>query len=563
MIIKVLILACILLCINNTLAATNTYGEPTSGDYMRKNFENILFDTQQLAYAKGNFNAKISSARYKFFTTDMQSSEHKNAEIEFNSLLQGKDYIYLETCIKTGAEDGFKRLTVAFAISGGALDNGIPKNAVPFFSTWVTAIRQDLGVQGDQIYIITDPDVVIKAINKNEKFYKRYKAERDKAEFLQWRISHPEKNEIEGNLPLTKKEVKSLGEAHNAFPLGKVESLELRKILFDPNYKHQVLSCTYGPYQTENGATFQTYTFWYKEPPENIDELMLMDLGNSLSFLGNKGFTNCPQTDGVANNERYAAITLADSPKYASKRKELVAIAAEDKAKQREISQDNLQKQIANRTAITNRVNKDCKQLAKNYKLKYSGAQFSSRDISSEVYIVNSACDFNRENETELPTPVIAKKELICNLIEDRIRSKLNNGNDNQNWKPNPEVLKKLKASQAFVCDASFMDIDEKSLLGSTDIPSSTSSTTATVEDSSTVSNSSSSSKPAPNSLPTDKSSPPTSTETPVISQQEQSVLCNAMALSIAEAEQKAASMRDKITLLMSKNSYRLKCGGG
>ena len=147
MIIKVLILTCIFFCVNNTFAAPNIYGEPTIGDYMRENFEQTVLTAQKLAYEKGKFNGQISSARYKFFTTDFKSSEHKKAETEFASLLHGKDYIYLDTCIKTGAEDGLARLTAAFAISGGALDNGLPKAAVPFFSTWVTAIRNELGVQ--------------------------------------------------------------------------------------------------------------------------------------------------------------------------------------------------------------------------------------------------------------------------------------------------------------------------------------------------------------------------------------------------------------------------------
>lgn len=563
---RLIVLALALIFTSKAVAAATDYGQPKIGDYEREQFEKLLQNVQELSRLKGEANAKISAARYKFFTTSFKSPEHKKAEAEFAKWLQDKDYVFFDMCVKAGADDGLKRFAFFSGLGGGGLDNGIPKIAIPAFKNWVAVVRSELGVGGDQVYIMTDPDIVIKAMRKHKELYRRYKVERDNAEFLLWRTAHPQKNETEGNLPFVKREIKSLREAgKNAFPLGIVKSQQLRNKLFDPNYKQQALSCSYGPFPTVKGEIFPTYTFWYKTTPKNIDELMSMDLGNSLQFLGNKGFTNCPQTDGDAIKERQAAIKFAESPQYVSKRNELEAISDSEVAKQREKISEEKENEMAERKklgAAFGRIQNDCHQLYNNYKLKYSGSEYKSRAIESESTAVNRACILNKENRTEQPTPVKAKHEIICNDIKEEIKREIDTGYVTPNLKLNPESMKKLENSHAFVCDPNFTDIDDKTLSGSTANPASETSTTATVEEKSTT-QSDSSTKHASNSPPSVESSPPTTAETPIISQQEaQSVLCKAMAISIAEAEQKATSMRDRVTLVMSKNSYRLKCGG-
>lgn len=552
---KILTFAFVMIFMNATFAKNSLYDEPSIGDYEREQFEKLLLNVQELSRLKGEANAKISAARYKFFTTSFKSPEHKKAEAEFAKWLQDKDYVFFDICVKAGADDGLKRFAFFSGLGGGSLDNGIPKIAIPAFKRWVAVVRSELGVGGDQIYIITEPDIVIKAMRKHGELYRLYKVERDKAEFLMWRSAHPQKNEMEGNLPLFKHDIKSLFEVrYNAFQRGEVKSQQLKNILFDPNYKQKALFCSYGPMPTESGEVLANYTFWYKTAPENIDELMLMDLGNSLSLLGNKGYVSCPQTDGAAQKEHRIASKFADSPQYVSKRRDLEATATEEKSIAREKSKEHMK----NAMEIQDQVFKACAQLSNKYKLKHSGAQYSSRDILVEAIAVGSACRQNRENDNEQPTSVKAKHENICNYI----KSEINRVSGLRNY--NPEALKKMGNSEAVVCDASFTDIDDKTLSGLAANPTSKTSITPTIEDSSTTSSTPTSTKPASNSPPLVESSPPTTTETPVISQQEsQSVLCKAMAGSIAVAEQNATSMRDKVVLVMSKNSYRLKCGGG
>lgn len=563
---RLIVLALALIFTSKAVAAATDYGQPKIGDYEREQFEKLLQDVQELNRLKGEANAKISAARYKFFTTSFKSPEHKKAEVEFANWLQDKDYVFFDMCVKAGAEDGLKRFAFFSGLGGGSLDNGIPKIAIPAFKKWVTVVRSELGVGGDQVYIMTDLDIVIKAMRKHGELYRLYKVERDKAEFLLWRVAHPQKNETEGNLPFVKREIKSLREAgKNAFRLGRVENRQLRNILFDPNYKQKALFCSYGPMPTERGEVLSNYTFWYKTAPENIDELMLMDLGNSLSLLGNKGYVSCPQTDGDAQKEHKAAIKFADSPQFVSKRNELKAISDGEVAKQREKISEEQENEMAERKkmgAAFQRIQNDCNQLYKNYILKYSGSEYKSRAIESESTAVNRACILNKENSTEQLRPVKAKHEIICSDIKEELKREIDTGYVTPNLKLNPESMKKLENSQAFVCDPNFTDIDDKTLSGSASNPASETATTATVEENSTT-QSDSSTKPASNSPPSVENSPPATTETPIISQQEaQSVLCKAMAGSIAVAEQNAISMRDKVILVMSKNSYKLKCGG-
>lgn len=326
-------------------------GEPTIGDYIRRDFAAVMQAQQETVRSKTQFNAQIAEARAAFLATATNPAARAGVEQRFADLLFAKDLIYATTFIAEGFSDQSRlRSEGLHALTGGKLDNGIPEDGQRAFEAWVTGIRASLGATSDsQMLFLTDADAgrLQQALVANETLYKQYKVLRDQQE-LNGGISQNEMarraeairvgksvaaaKAADGSARLFKQDKRLLAVGDWRADL---ETFPLRQLLFQARAAgQQTLRCTYGPSLTSRGAEgFAEYTFWAGSAPANIDALMQTDAKGALQYLGRRALDTCPASDNAALAITQAAMAIHPLAALSDEQKQQRAQHERDSAK--------------------------------------------------------------------------------------------------------------------------------------------------------------------------------------------------------------------------------------
>jgi hypothetical protein len=75
---------------------------------------------------------------------------------------------------------------------------------------------------------------------------------------------------------------------------------------------YQLCDCVYGP-TSADGKGFTTYTFWYKQVPIPMGELMKVARDHPLGKLGDLSVTACPSTERAAHDKQQNSFNVANS----------------------------------------------------------------------------------------------------------------------------------------------------------------------------------------------------------------------------------------------------------
>lgn len=306
-------------------------GRPTIGDYVRRDIAAVIQSIQQAREAgkvKAEFNQEIGQARKAFFATAGTPDKRGPVEKKFADLLRQKDNHNLLMSLVSGEPSGAGGFTGAFdALSGGPLDGGIPAVALPAFNRWVDAMRKSLGNLST-----ADETRLAKAMLDNSGLYEQYKLERDKAEieaFIKRKKefeAHRSTNEAIGRARLADGSFRLHEQQQGGLDLVRGRDLRWDRLGHNQPLRarliglkqagQQVLRCDYGPSGTwsDGRPRYEGYTFWYKQPPDGIDELLSMDTTGGLAGLGTRtAHAMCPDTSAVAKAASDTALADASA----------------------------------------------------------------------------------------------------------------------------------------------------------------------------------------------------------------------------------------------------------
>lgn len=276
----------------------------------------LLDSTAQLAQHKSAFNARIATARSRYFSGGLDVKSRAQAEKAFLALLYDKDLALAFPLITAGfSETARLGVELADAMSGGALDNGIPKDASPDFQRWIAAVRRTLGARNNRdMLVLNDSAKFQRALDANAAAYSVYKARRDSAERdlfekEQHRLSELEKAKenvaADGGVRLGKSTVRTLMTYDQG--TGNM-SVELDQAVMTLSHGGpQVIECKYGPGQGPSGdPIYYTFVYWYERAPAYISEVLNADKNRVFHFLGASARTDCPASNLAAHAARLA-----------------------------------------------------------------------------------------------------------------------------------------------------------------------------------------------------------------------------------------------------------------
>jgi hypothetical protein len=296
-------------------AADVWVGKPTIGDYVRRDFKDLLQAQQAAVGEKAKFNIEIAEARKAFLATASTPAKRAQAGQRFGELLFAKDLLYGVGLMQEGVSDAaWNRINGLHAISGGPLDNGIMPDALPLYHQWINAVRTALGARSRTQYIlITNPDRLREALDASSAQYRIYTDKRDaleiskpaddarraaEAEALRKKITAA--TAADGGSAINSQSTQRLGDGIHWH--GDRDTPPLRRMLFQArDAGQQVLQCRYGPSLNSRGEeSYAQYTFWFESQPANIRQMVAMDSGGALQFLGSEALANCPPSDKAA-----------------------------------------------------------------------------------------------------------------------------------------------------------------------------------------------------------------------------------------------------------------------
>jgi TPR repeat protein len=138
---------------------------------------------------KGQFNAQIGGARRRFFAEYPKGRDFAQAEKEFAELLWSKDVYFMGFGLSDGNTQNM--LGKLDAVTGGALDNGIPDEAKAAFGQWVSGIGASLGAKSRAPLANLSQSDLLAALDANKDAYAQYKRDRDEAEFEMQCVARP------------------------------------------------------------------------------------------------------------------------------------------------------------------------------------------------------------------------------------------------------------------------------------------------------------------------------------------------------------------------------------
>lgn len=287
-------------------------GRVTIGDIVRQELLNVL-DAQQKATAnKAEFNARIARARMAFLETAQTPKTRAKAEADFARLLLEKDLYFFTMYLNEGFSDRSMSVVRGLeAMTGGALDKGIPSDGRAAFETWVRGVRASLGAprDGQMAMAALQRDRLLQALQANEPLYQEYKRLRDHQEInggvgdeqrAQAAVAKEVRDAImpDGGVRLFQKELQPPS-SWNFY--GPIEGEMYAWLVNVRKNGQQTLACTYGPSQNSQGKkAYGSYSFWYDKVPSDIEAVLSRDHKRALRFLGARAITECPDSDKAA-----------------------------------------------------------------------------------------------------------------------------------------------------------------------------------------------------------------------------------------------------------------------
>lgn len=291
--------------------------EPTVGDYVRNDVENVLKAVRDVARNTAEFNAMIAEARRELKATASNPESHAKAEQKFANLMFAKDLYYADQFMYEGfTEDARKAAQAAALLGGGSVDGGIPEDGQQAFEEWVVGLRKSMGAVGHQRLFNTagNQDRMVQAVKDNEPLYRKYKVLRDqqernggvsqrvmaeRAKLQRARKSAEAARHADGSAGLAEQKIQALDV--DAWRVD-LETPPLRKALFAASGGgQQMLKCVYGPSLNSSGEeVFGHHFFWYRKAPSNLAALRSMDTKGALRYLGNQGLEKCPPSANSA-----------------------------------------------------------------------------------------------------------------------------------------------------------------------------------------------------------------------------------------------------------------------
>lgn len=127
---------------------------------------------------------EIKRCRERFYAQLDKGKRNTSEEQEFQEVLFEKDIYYLSLYISGGVDVDKPAADALHLLAGGNLDEGI--RPLDYFTEWVDAMRDALGVQRGEVMMMFYPDKVAEAMVTTRKTYEGYRAARDKKELENW-----------------------------------------------------------------------------------------------------------------------------------------------------------------------------------------------------------------------------------------------------------------------------------------------------------------------------------------------------------------------------------------
>lgn len=324
--------ALLVLGTSSPLLAQQTWTGPmTIGEMRREQAVNAIMAVREAVQSKTQFNRDIAAARQAFFDTATKPAARVSVEKRFGDMLKAKDFYYAQQMVTEGtSEYSQKRVAGMDAITGGAVDGGIPDAARAAFHEWVDALRTSLGARDrKQMLVVGDAVQVKKAVADNMGLYEAYARLRDKHEFDVREADAKNSSERSTAIVANRAAAKDLTpesrdrlhkQSEGFFDTG----VDARMVLATRpvgdaldkvmRSRQRVLRCTYGPTgasQDGSSMVYETHTFWSGQAPASIEQIVAADRRNALGGLGKaNAVQTCPESRTLAS----AAVSAIPAP---------------------------------------------------------------------------------------------------------------------------------------------------------------------------------------------------------------------------------------------------------
>ncbi len=341
-------------------AAQETWiGTRTIGEVRREQAVNAIMAVREAVQSKTQFSKDIAAARKAFFDTATRPGERPAVEKRFADMLKAKDFYYAQQMVTEGtSEYSQKRVAGLDALTGGALDGGIPEAGRAAFHDWVDALRTSLGARDrKQMLVVGDATQVRKALANNMGLYEAYARLRDKHEFDVRAADATSSTERAAAIAANRIAVQNLTpegrerlhkQSEGFFDTGTDARLALAPRPVADSLTQlmrsgqRVLRCTYGPTgasQDGSSMVYETHVFWHKQAPADIGAIIAADRRKALGNLRTaNAVPGCPETRTLAS----AALSAIDAPGAAAAPASPVApVAAVARAAPRDIRSQN------------------------------------------------------------------------------------------------------------------------------------------------------------------------------------------------------------------------------